>query len=72
MTNSTQRRYQVADAPTGVRQASARLQGGRRAAGASPSQADQTVFHLAPWCAGKLEGEPGMGRLNGQILDNQI
>jgi hypothetical protein len=72
MTNSTHGRYLVANALAGVRQASARPQGSRRAAGASPSQAGLNVFRLAPWCAGKLEVEPGRDRLNQQILDNQI
>jgi hypothetical protein len=71
MTNSTQNRYPVAHALAGVRLASARPRGGRRA-GASPSQVGQTVFNLAPWCADNTKGEPGMGRLNDQILDNQV
>jgi hypothetical protein len=69
MTNSIKKTYPGANALAFVWLASAPFVGGRRAAGASPSQG---VVGRAPWCDERLEGGPGRGRLNGRIFHNQI
>ena len=72
MTNSIQTTYPGANVTAFVGLASAPFVGGRRAAGASPSQDGRAVVGRAPWCDERLEGKPGRDRLNGQIFHNQI
>jgi len=72
MTNTIHDRYTRAFALKGDGQATARSRGERRAAAAGMSLAGRFVFKPAPRCAAKLEGAPVGGRLNRQILDNQV